>query len=73
MPIFEYKCLKCKKKFEKLILKDEKVECPECGSEDVKKLISSFLHQTHKVALYVHRAVRVVALDAAPAIDGTSS
>lgn len=42
MPIFEYRCLKCKKKFEKLILKDEKVECPECGSEDVKKLISSF-------------------------------
>lgn len=43
MPIYEYKCENCGKKFEKLIYSDEKIECPKCGSEKVKKLISLFM------------------------------
>ncbi|MCX7832204.1 MAG: zinc ribbon domain-containing protein [Actinobacteria bacterium] len=42
MPIYEYRCLKCNCKFEKLVIKEEKVVCPHCESDDVKKLISSF-------------------------------
>ncbi len=43
MPIFEYKCNKCGTEFEELVSStDSKVECPECGSSDVDKLISGF-------------------------------
>ncbi|GAG69346.1 unnamed protein product [marine sediment metagenome] len=45
MPIFEYKCKKCNKVFEKLILSsssDDVITCPECGDKDVIKLFSNF-------------------------------
>jgi putative FmdB family regulatory protein len=42
MPIFEYKCSKCGKEFEKLIFGNQKVACPGCGSDDVKKKFSVF-------------------------------
>ena len=43
MPIYEYHCEMCGKDFEKLVFKGdtEKVKCPCCGTEDVKKLISA--------------------------------
>ncbi|MFQ6002968.1 MAG: zinc ribbon domain-containing protein [Candidatus Zixiibacteriota bacterium] len=44
MPIYEYLCEGCNLKFE--VLKrntdDEKVNCPKCGSEKVKRLFSTF-------------------------------
>ncbi|MCI4445799.1 MAG: zinc ribbon domain-containing protein [Candidatus Aminicenantes bacterium] len=44
MPIYEYVCLKCQKRFEQLVTnrQEEKAVCPYCQSEQVKKLISSF-------------------------------
>lgn len=45
MPIFEYKCNKCSNKFEilhKSANNIEQVLCPECQSEDNKKLFSAF-------------------------------
>ena len=43
MPIFEFICKKCNKKFEKLVLSGEdKPECPECKNTDVEKQFSSF-------------------------------
>ncbi|MBI4244577.1 MAG: zinc ribbon domain-containing protein [Planctomycetes bacterium] len=44
MPIYEFKCLKCRKKFEKIISFSSraKSECPKCKSKKVQKLISSF-------------------------------
>lgn len=44
MPLFGYLCNECGKTFEVLLLcgDDKKVCCPECGAEDVTKLISSF-------------------------------
>lgn len=43
MPIFEFRCRKCKKSFEVLILRrDEKVKCPYCESEELDRLLSSF-------------------------------
>ena len=45
MPIYEFKCLGCGHVFELLKLKkdDEKtrMKCPECGSEDVERVLSS--------------------------------
>ncbi len=44
MPLFEYKCEKCGKVFEKLIFSTDKepIRCPVCNSESVSKILSSF-------------------------------
>ena len=44
MPIYEYKCLNCKKRFEKIHLSTSSidVECPKCGSSEVEKELSTF-------------------------------
>jgi putative FmdB family regulatory protein len=44
MPIFEFKCDKCGKEFERLVYssEDEKVECPGCGSTETTKEFSVF-------------------------------
>ena len=45
MPIFEYKCRKCRENFEVLFRsRDEKmsVACPKCGSITVERLMSAF-------------------------------
>lgn len=45
MPVFEYKCSDCNKKYEvyhKSVNKIEPVNCPECNSSNSKKLLSSF-------------------------------
>ncbi|OGU33062.1 MAG: hypothetical protein A2057_11090 [Ignavibacteria bacterium GWA2_35_9] len=45
MPLFEYKCSGCENRFEVLHKSSanlEKVECPECHSVEVKKLLSTF-------------------------------
>ena len=45
MPLYEYECNKCKKAFDKVMsikeMETVKITCPECDSEDVKKLMSS--------------------------------
>jgi putative FmdB family regulatory protein len=45
MPIFEYKCNDCNKKFDvlhKSLVNLEKVICPECNSINNQKLFSTF-------------------------------
>ncbi|MDD2850805.1 MAG: zinc ribbon domain-containing protein [Desulfuromonadaceae bacterium] len=46
MPIYEYSCMKCGNRFEKLLksadVESESVECPSCGSAEVKKELSTF-------------------------------
>jgi putative FmdB family regulatory protein len=45
MPVFEYKCKQCSKRFAKLIgMTADSTDpvCPQCGSADVNKLISKF-------------------------------
>ncbi|MFA7227815.1 MAG: zinc ribbon domain-containing protein [Melioribacteraceae bacterium] len=49
MPIFEYKCSDCGKKFEifhKSSTNPEEVICPACQSRNHKKLLSSFSAST---------------------------
>ncbi|MDM7995574.1 MAG: zinc ribbon domain-containing protein [Acidobacteriota bacterium] len=45
MPIFEYKCLKCKSEFEKLVFgssPEKGIHCPDCQSNEVEQLFSCF-------------------------------
>ena len=45
MPIFEFVCEQCEKPFEELVRSFNSVEgviCPQCGSAQVKKKISTF-------------------------------
>ncbi len=44
MPIFEYRCSKCGKSFEKLVLSRDSAPpvCPECGSKKVAQQLSRF-------------------------------
>lgn len=49
MPIFEYKCNDCSKKFEILHKSSanlEEVICPDCQSKNSKKLLSTFSAST---------------------------
>jgi len=40
MPIYEYRCDDCDKKFETLVLrKSDAVQCPVCGGEQLSRLI----------------------------------
>jgi len=43
MPIFEYKCNKCEKEFERVVFSGEEsnIYCPACKSEDVFKKMSA--------------------------------
>jgi putative FmdB family regulatory protein len=43
MPLFEFMCKKCNKKFEILVFDKEKVECPECKNNKVVKQFSGFV------------------------------
>ncbi len=40
MPIYEYVCSSCRHEFETLVRGDEKPECPECGGQQLSKLMS---------------------------------
>ncbi|MBO8131435.1 MAG: zinc ribbon domain-containing protein [Candidatus Marinimicrobia bacterium] len=45
MPVFEFRCKNCGNKFEELFLKysdgNDKIECPQCHSKELEKLISA--------------------------------
>jgi putative FmdB family regulatory protein len=45
MPIYEYRCGGCQRKFEQIVLRGRALEeavCPRCGSREVERLLSSF-------------------------------
>ncbi len=56
MPLFEFICKKCGKKFEKLVFStdNEKLACPECKSEDVEKQFSTFSSNASKGGGHEH-------------------
>lgn len=49
MPIREYRCKKCNKRFEFLVIAgdEEEVKCPYCGSKKVEKELSVFSPSTN--------------------------
>lgn len=42
MPIYEYVCMQCESHFEELVRMDESADCPDCGSENVRRQVSVF-------------------------------
>ncbi|MFA5354511.1 MAG: zinc ribbon domain-containing protein [Thermodesulfovibrionales bacterium] len=42
MPIFEYRCSRCGLDFERLVFGTKTVNCPACGSDEVRKKPSLF-------------------------------
>ena len=45
MPIYEYRCLECRKKFEKIVLSADAAhtqECPKCRGTRIERLVSRF-------------------------------
>jgi putative FmdB family regulatory protein len=45
MPIYEYRCSGCQRKFEQIVLRGRALEeavCPRCGSREVERLLSPF-------------------------------
>lgn len=43
MPIYEYRCRACDRRFEAVVLpKSDPASCPGCGSADLARLISQF-------------------------------
>ncbi len=59
MPIYEYQCKGCEKRFQSLVLKKEEeknVVCPGCNGRELKKLIS-------RVAYHVSENDRLATFD----------
>ncbi|MBZ4686907.1 MAG: hypothetical protein PWQ96_1859 [Clostridia bacterium] len=48
MPTYEFKCNKCQHKFTTRVSlnEKEKVECPECNSNDIEQIFTSFSFKT---------------------------
>lgn len=50
MPIYEYRCLECQQTFEREATMSEREasrpSCPQCGSERVEQVLSSFFART---------------------------
>ncbi|MBI5267047.1 MAG: zinc ribbon domain-containing protein [candidate division Zixibacteria bacterium] len=43
MPLYEYRCTNCDKKFEELVTGGSaEIVCPACGSKETQKLLSVF-------------------------------
>ena len=46
MPIFEFRCKNCNKKFEELVFSAsfdvDEIICPDCGTKNAEKLMSAF-------------------------------
>jgi putative FmdB family regulatory protein len=41
MPIYEFECEECGGRFEELVAADAAMACPDCGSEQTRRLLSS--------------------------------
>ena len=42
MPLYEYACRRCTRRFEALVFGVERPVCPGCGAQDLEKLLSTF-------------------------------
>jgi putative FmdB family regulatory protein len=42
MPVYQYACLSCAERFERLVMGQARPACPTCGSDDLERLLSVF-------------------------------
>ena len=42
MPLYEYLCRRCSRRFEALVMGTTRASCPDCRGEDLEKLFSTF-------------------------------
>jgi putative FmdB family regulatory protein len=42
MPIYQYACRSCQRRFDRLVMGQTRPECPTCGSDDLDRLLSVF-------------------------------
>jgi putative FmdB family regulatory protein len=42
MPLYEYRCSDCGRRFEEFVMGEPAIACPDCASESVQKLLSVF-------------------------------
>ncbi len=42
MPLYEYECRECGKRFEAFVTASHRPVCPSCHSENLEKLLSAF-------------------------------
>jgi putative FmdB family regulatory protein len=58
VPIYEYRCTACGKRFEELVRADAgSPQCENCGSEDVERLLSAFATEWKPSIVNWHRVV----------------
>ncbi len=41
MPMFDFYCSSCELQFEELVFGDEKATCPQCGLENIDRMVSA--------------------------------
>ena len=58
MPLYDFACRACGHEFEALVRKAEPISCPECRSDNVERLISSFALRTDERRAAVAKASR---------------
>jgi len=46
MPLYDYHCRGCSNEFETLVRAGDMPRCPECGSDDLERLLSTFALST---------------------------
>jgi putative FmdB family regulatory protein len=45
MPIYEYVCMSCEAHFEELVRNGTEPDCPDCGTANVRRQLSTFARQ----------------------------
>jgi putative FmdB family regulatory protein len=56
MPVFDFACGQCQKKFSELVFGNEEITCPRCGAENPRKLFSGFHTISDATRLEAHAA-----------------
>ncbi|MDR1323295.1 MAG: zinc ribbon domain-containing protein [Candidatus Margulisbacteria bacterium] len=56
MPVFDFECSQCQKKFSELIFGQEKIICPHCGAKNPRQLFSGLHTISDATRLETHAA-----------------